>query len=156
LWKLIEKDLDKVIDKLKIREPKEKFGFVRLRVLGFCGRLVRRQAPRPTTVCARVVCASHACVVCRVSCVVCRVSCVVCRVQVAQSANPQNIGFIHAMTKLNFWSVILDLFFTFVWNNFVHNVVERILAVALTNPLLREFKLTVPLSFPSSPPSHHP
>lgn len=101
LWKLIEKDLDKVIDKLKIREPKEKFGFVRLRVLGFCGRLV------------------------------------------AQSANPQNIGFIHAMTKLNFWSVILDLFFTFVWNNFVHNVVERILAVALTNPLLREFKLTL-------------
>jgi hypothetical protein len=69
-------------------------------------------------------------------------------VQVAQSANPQNIGFIHAMTKLNFWSVILDLFFTFVWNNFVHNVVERILAVALTNPLLREFKLTVLLSFP--------
>jgi hypothetical protein len=29
------------------------------------------------------------------------------RAQVAQSANPQNIGFIHAMTKLNFWSIIL-------------------------------------------------
>ncbi len=104
-----------------------------------------------------VSCASHACVVCRVSRVGRRVSRVACRVQVAQSANPQNIGFIHAMTKLDFWSVILDLFFTFVWNNFVHNVVERILAVALTNPLLREFKLTVPLSpSPASPPSHHP
>jgi len=100
MLQLIEKDLDKLVDRLKIKEPNEKFGFVRLRVLGFCGRLV------------------------------------------AQAANPQNIGFLHSLTKLEFWKLILELFFTFRWNNFAHNVVERILFVPLTHPLLCDLKLT--------------
>ena len=87
-----------------------KFGFLRLRVLGFCGRLIAHSV-----------------------------------------ANPECEPIINRFTELNFWNIVLVsccyslshltmlslpkvLFFSYPWNNFAHNVIERIIGVLMTAP----------------------
>jgi uncharacterized membrane protein YgcG len=98
--RLIEQNIEKLIIKLKLKNPKEKFGFLRLRVLGFFGRLI-----------------AHA------------------------LAYPGGRSVIDTLTRLDFWNIILELFFTFTWNNFAHNVIERVMGVILgAGPEYKELK----------------
>ncbi|KAL6046206.1 sporulation-induced protein [Balamuthia mandrillaris] len=79
---------------LTTKKTSEKpFGLTRIRVLGFCGRLI-----------------AH---------------CV---------ANPSCHGVLEEFDRLHFWDIIINLFFTFTWNNFAHNVIEKVLTIIITAP----------------------